>query len=176
MGLFHTNRNWAAFFCRVIIAAIFIPHGMDKLMRLDMFGWEGPEVWAATCTRLLDFAFIPMAYRPILAQISAWIEIVAAASCVLGLLVRLCIIPLMLNMAGAIALIHWSNGFWSNHTLNGIPAPGFEYPLVIILVCLGLFFSGAGSLSIDKLVAGDPDFEYEEEYEYDYDYEPAPRR
>ena len=176
MGLFRTNRNWAAFYCRLAIAIIIIPHGMDKLVRYEPLGWEGPEVWAQTCARLLDFAFIPEAYRPILAQVSAWIEVVAAASCVLGLLVRLCVIPLILNMAAAIALVHWKSGFWINHTLNGVPAPGFEYALVIIVICTGLLASGAGSISIDKLVGGEPDYYYEEEYEYDYDYEGEPRR
>ena len=41
MGLFRTNRNWAAFYCRLAIAIIFIPHGMDKLVRYEPLGWEG---------------------------------------------------------------------------------------------------------------------------------------
>ena len=176
MGLFRTDRNWAAFYCRLAIAIIFIPHGMDKLVKYAPFGWEGPQAWAETCSRLLNYSFIPVAYRPVLAQISAWVEVVAAVSCILGLLVRLCIIPLIVNMVVAIAAVQWRNGFWINHTLNGVPAPGFEYQIIIIVICLAILASGAGSLSIDKLVGGEPDYYAEEEYEYDYDYEGDPRR
>ncbi len=179
MGLFRTNRNWAALFCRIAIAAIFIPHGMDKLVRYEALGWEGPEAWAAAVTKMLNFAFIPEAYKPILAQVSAWVEVVAAGSCVLGLLVRLAVIPLIGNMAVAIALVHWKNGFWINHTLDGIPAPGFEYCMAIILMCVGLFFAGAGSFSIDKLVGGEPEYDDYGDADYDYDdedeYEDDPR-
>jgi putative oxidoreductase len=167
MGLFRTHRNWIAFFCRIAIAAIFIPHGLDKLVRFEPLGWEGPESWNHAVSSLLNINVVPEQYKIWAAQISAWTELVVGISCVLGLLVRIAMIPLILDMVGAIILVHGKHGFWINHTMNGIPAPGFEYNLFIIIVCLGLLISGAGSLSLDKLVAGDPESEYEEELEYE---------
>ncbi len=166
MGLFRTRRNWAALFCRIAIAAVFIPHGMDKLIRFEPLGWAGPEVWASAVTSLLSTELIPPDYKLILAQVSAWVEVVAGASCVLGLLVRLTVIPLIFDMVIAVVLVHVKNGFWIQHKLDGVAAPGFEYNLVLVLVCLGLLCSGAGSLSLDKLVAGE-----EHEYEGDVEYE-----
>jgi putative oxidoreductase len=92
---------------------------------------------------------------------------------VFGLLVRAAMIPLLVNLGAAIALVTAKNGFWFNHRLDGIPAPGFEYHMVLILVCLGLLFSGAGSFSLDKLIGGDSDEDYYYEDEYE-DEEPAP--
>jgi len=182
MGLFRTHRNYAALFIRIALAAVFLPHGLDKLIAYAPFGWEGPQVWEEHVRAMLNFPLIPEPYKPILAQVSAWTEVGAAVACILGLLVRVAVLPLIGNMAVAIALVHWKNGYWINHTLNGVPAPGFEYCMVIILMCLGLFFSGAGSLSIDKLVAGEPDYESWEEDEYhdyaedEWDEEPEPRQ
>jgi putative oxidoreductase len=168
MGLFRTHRNWAALFCRIALAAIFIPHGLDKLIRFEPLGWEGPEAWSNAVSTMLTFDVITAQYKVYAAQASAWAEVIAGVACVLGLLVRLAVLPLIADMVVAIILIHGRNGFWLNHTMNGVPAPGFEYCLFIILICLGLFFSGAGSFSLDKLVAGDPEgHEYEEEFEYE---------
>jgi putative oxidoreductase len=183
MGLFRTHRNYAALFIRLALAAVFLPHGLDKLVVYEPFGWEGPQAWEQQVRAMLDFPLVPDAYKPILAQVSAWTEAGEGAACLLGLLVRLAVLPLIGNMAVAIALVHWKNGFRINHTLDGVPAPGFEYCMVIILMCLGMFFSGAGSLSLDKLVASEPDYEewesdeYDEyEEEWDEEPEPAPRR
>jgi putative oxidoreductase len=168
MGLFRTHRNWAALFCRIAIAAVFIPHGMDKLMVFPPFGWEGAEVWAGKVIKLVDTKLVPEEYIRLAAQASAWAEVIAGASCVLGFLVRLAVIPLMIDMGVAILLIHGRNGFWIQHQ----PGAGFEYNMVLILMCLGLFFSGAGSISVDKLVDGEPEYEYYDEDD-DID-EPAP--
>lgn len=167
MGLFRTHRNWAALFCRIAIAAIFIPHGLDKLVEFEPLGWGGPVEWQAAVDHLLPPKFVPDQYRIILAQASAWTEFVAGVACVLGLLVRLCVLPLIVDILVAIVLVHATNGFWINHKIDGVIAPGFEYNLVLLLICIGLFFSGAGSLSLDKLIGGESD---EEEYEEDMDY------
>lgn len=162
MPIIKTRHNWAAFFCRVIIAIVFIPHGLDKLVLFEPFGWRGPTEWATTVATLIDshFADVPDNYKLLIAQISAWAEVVAGASCVLGLLVRICVTPLLADMAIAILFVHWPNGYWSNHTINHVPAPGFEYNIVLMLVCLALMASGAGSLSLDGLISGGTREEY----------------
>lgn len=173
MGLFRTHRNWAALFCRIVLAAVFIPHGLDKLVEFEPLGWRGPIEWGDAVKAMIGSLpvvpkYIPEQYQLILAQVSAWTEVVVGASCVLGLLVRLCVIPLIIDMFVAILLVHGKNGFWFNHKVDGIIQPGFEYNMVLILISFGLLFSGAGSLSLDKLIGGESDFEeYEEDIEYD---------
>ena len=125
MGLFRTNRNWAALFCRIAIAAVFIPHGLDKLVEYEPLGWMGPATWGAAVSGMLEqyplvTKYVPQQYHLILAQTSAWVELVAGVSCVLGLLVRLCIFPLIINMFVAILLVHGKYGYWSNHKLDGV--------------------------------------------------------
>jgi putative oxidoreductase len=171
MSLFRTHRNWAALFCRIVIAAVFIPHGLDKLLVFEPFGWTGPETWAKSVCALIKTEAIPMEYKLIMAQASAWAEVVAGVSCLIGFLVRLTVLPLIIDMGVAIMLIHGRNGFWIQHQ----PGAGFEYNMVLILVCLGLFFSGAGSISLDKLISSEPDYydHYGDDDEYD-EHAPGP--
>lgn len=176
MGLFYTHRNWAALFCRIAIAAVFIPHGLDKLIAFEPLGWNGPEAWQEKVFELVNTKLIPDDYKVLAAKVSAWTELIAGISCVLGLLVRVVMLPLIIDMAGAIILVHGANGFWIDHKIDGQLAPGFEYNMVLILICVGVFFSGAGSISIDKLIAGEPEYdEYHEDITYeDHDHVHAP--
>jgi len=170
MPLIRTHRNWAAFFCRAALAGVFIPHGLDKLYAYPPLGWAGPDAWAAQVVELLHYEWMPLEYKIWASQASAWTEVIAGGLCVVGLLVRLAMIPLMINIGAAIALVSAKNGFWINHTVGGVPAPGFEYHMVLLLVAFGLLCSGAGSLSLDKLISSEPEIdEYEEEYIYEED-------
>ncbi|MGB9690684.1 MAG: DoxX family protein [Candidatus Sumerlaeaceae bacterium] len=169
MAILRTHRNSAAWFCRIALASVFLPHGLDKLVRLEPLGWAGPEVWASQFLSLFAIPWIPETWKLTLAQAIAWTEVVAAVSCILGLLVRVAMVPLILDLAWTIIFVSGKNGFWIDHTIDGVPAPGFEYHLVLILIALGLFFSGAGSFSLDKLIAGEDyeEFYYEEEDDYE---------
>lgn len=160
MAIMKTHRNAAALFSRIALASVFLPHGLDKLVRFEPLGWAGPESWSQQFLGLVAITWVPESWKLTLAQSIAWIEVIAAISCILGLLVRIAMVPLILDLAGAIILVSGKNGFWIDHTIDGIPAPGFEYHMVLILVALGLFFSGAGSFSLDKLIAGEDDAEY----------------
>ncbi len=173
MAILRTQRNSAAFFCRVALATVFLPHGLDKLVRFEPLGWAGPEAWTTQFLSLFTVTWIPEPWKLTIAQSIAWIEVVAAASCILGLLVRVAMVPLILDLAWAIIFISGKNGFWFDHTIDGIPAPGFEYHLVLVLIALGLFFSGAGSFSLDKLIAGE---DYEEYYYDEEEYEEVPSK
>jgi putative oxidoreductase len=161
MAILRTHRNTAALFCRIALASVFLPHGLDKLVRFEPLGWAGPEAWANQFMSLVNVTWVPEAWKLTMAQSIAWIEVIAAVSCILGLLVRVAMVPLILDIAGSIILVSGKNGFWIDHTVDGVPALGFEYHLVLILIALGLFFSGAGSFSLDKLMAGE---DYEEYY------------
>ena len=79
MPIIKTKSNWAAFFCRVIITMVFLPHGLDKLILFEPLGWRGPGEWIASVSALLDahFADVPESYKLFLAQASAWAEVVA---------------------------------------------------------------------------------------------------
>jgi|GEM_PF-2340230 len=177
MAVLRTHRNTAAFFCRIALASVFLPHGMDKLIRFEPFGWNGPETWVQQFCEMVALPWIPEAWKIAAAPWIGWIEVIAGVSCVLGLLVRFAMIPLIADIALSIVFVSGKNGFWLDHTVNNVPAPGFEYHLVLLLISLGLFFSGAGSFSLDKLIAGEDDnvdYYYDEE-DYDDGEEVAPR-
>lgn len=166
MGLLRTHRNWAALFIRIALAAICIPHGLDKLIKFAPLGYAGPDAWYSTLSSLLG-DLVTSDVKRYLAITSAYAELVCGISCVLGLLVRICVIPFIFNTFVAIVLVTGKNGFWVNNVVDGKAVVGFEYNLVLIIIAFGLMFSGAGTFSLDKLVAGEDEHYYDAAVEYD---------
>lgn len=178
MGLFRTQRNWAAFFLRAALAAVFIPHGLDKLIVFEPLGYLGPAAWEARLAEVIPGRYVQYEVIRYLGQAIAFVEVAAGLSFVLGFLVRLFAFPLLCSIGLQLALFSAGNGYWIDHKMDGVLAPGFEYHMVLLLGCLGLLYSGGGSASLDKLIAGDPDYvDYDDEYDDDYEeeyYEPPP--
>ena len=61
----------------------------------------------------------------------------------LGFLTRLAALGLIGIMAGAIARVHWEHGF-------NIVKGGYEYNMLIIVVCIALILTGPGSVAVDR--------------------------
>lgn len=55
-------------------------------------------------------------------------------------------------MTVAMLKVHWANGFFMNW-LGNQAGEGFEYHLLAVGIGLALTVRGAGSLSLDRLVA-----------------------
>ncbi|MCX7017868.1 MAG: DoxX family protein [bacterium] len=175
MGLFYTERNWLAFFCRIAIAAVFIPHGLDKLVKYDLLGWNGPEPWALTMSALLKTNFLAEQHKLLLAQIAAWTEVAAGGACLLGLMVRIAVLPLIASRCIALAIMANESNLLNITRFPNIAVPVLEFNVILSLICLGLLASGAGSLSLDKFITGEPEYEYEYDDEYDEDEAPPNR-
>jgi hypothetical protein len=62
----------------------------------------------------------------------------------LGFLTRLAAVGIIVIMLGAIARVHWPNGF-------DITKGGFEYNFAIIVMCLCLVLGGPGPLAVDRV-------------------------
>jgi putative oxidoreductase len=72
-------------------------------------------------------------------------ELLGGALFALGLLTPLAALLITVTMLGAIFKVHGPNGIWAT-------ANGYEYPLVLIAVVIGIALTGAGSYSIDALL------------------------
>jgi putative oxidoreductase len=75
-----------------------------------------------------------------------------------GFLTRIAAFGIGMNMAVAVYMIHWHNGFFMNWygvmTSEGKPAgEGFEFHLLVIAIALALMIRGGGKWSIDKAIA-----------------------
>jgi putative oxidoreductase len=118
---------------RVVIGAIFVAHGGQKLF---VFGLDG-------VAGAFGQMGIPMA--GILGPFVAFVEFFGGLALVSGLLTRLASLGLLSTMVVAILKVHLPNGFFAPN--------GIEFPLALIGGTALLALTGAGSLSIDSLIA-----------------------
>jgi len=117
---------------RIGVGAIFMAHGWQKLSDIQgtaaMFAHQGlpnPTL---------------MVYLAILG------EFFGGLGLALGALTPLAALGPVCTMAAAIYFVHRDNGLFAQ---NG----GWEYPLTLLLIALYFVTHGAGSLSVDALVA-----------------------
>jgi putative oxidoreductase len=121
---------------RLALAAVFLYHGSQKVFGL--FGGPG----LAQFGEMLGSQGFPMP------QLSAYLaggaEFFGGLAMLLGVLTRLAAIPLMVTMAVAAFKVH-GQAFSLEHG-------GMEYALTLLLISLGLFFTGPGRISLDALI------------------------
>ncbi|MNJ43829.1 putative oxidoreductase MhqP [compost metagenome] len=80
-----------------------------------------------------------------MAVLAGLMEFVGGLLFTLGLLTPLAAALIALAMLGAIVKVHFKNGLWST-------ANGYEYPLVLLVVVIGIALTGAGAFSVDALL------------------------
>jgi putative oxidoreductase len=147
--LFQTNDDVALLVLRVLLGVVFFPHGMQKLT--TMFGGYGFEGTMGFFTGKLGVPAL-FAFLAIMAEGLGWLGLIT------GLLTRVAAFGISMNMAVAVYMIHWHNGFFMNWfgamTSEGKPVgEGFEFHLLVIAIGIALMIRGGGKWSIDKAIA-----------------------
>ena len=118
---------------RLCLAAVFIFHGWQ------LVGGEGHQ-WGSAWANSKNPNPPPQA-----AQLAvSWGELVGGIALALGFLTRLAALGIIVIMAGAIATVHWKNGF-------DLQKGGYEYNVALITMCLALVLTGGGMLAVDRL-------------------------
>jgi putative oxidoreductase len=123
------NNDLALLILRLALAAVLLYHGIPKLMNFGAtvtafqgMGLPAPSVTAA-------FAVIT--------------EVVGGLLILLGIAVDLAGILVILEMLGAIFLVHWPNGF-------DFTKGGWEHPFTVLVMALALALAGAGRHAAGK--------------------------
>jgi putative oxidoreductase len=131
-----TSRDVALLLERLILAAVFVFHGSQKMLgAFGGYGLQGTADWMATVG-------IPL---PLLsATLAASAELFGGIALALGAGTRLAVVPLTVTMLVATA-VHSGGGF-------AVTSGGVEYTLVLTTVLLALGLSGAGRYSVDALL------------------------
>ena len=139
-------RNWAPLPLRLVIGYGFMAHGWAKLSR-------GPAGFA----KLLEQIGAPLPEAT--AWVSTLIEVLGGLAILAGAFVAAMSIPLIVMMLTAMFTVHLRYGFSAINTI-GLTAdgpqfgpPGYEVNLLYIAGLLALILGGAGSFSIDRLLA-----------------------
>jgi putative oxidoreductase len=123
------NHDLALLILRVALAAVLLYHGIPKLMN---FG--------ATVTA---FQGMGLPAPSITAAIAVLAEVVGGLLILLGIAVDLAGLLVVLEMLGAIFLVHWSNGF-------DFTKGGWEHPFTVLAMALAVAFAGPGRLAVGK--------------------------
>src|SRR5262249_38444310 len=113
---------------RLALAVISIYHGWD------LVGGEGHN-WGTSWNPSLP---------PVGQAAVAWGELIGGLALAVGFLTRLAAAGIAVIMIGAIATVHWPNGFDLRHG-------GFEYNFAILVMCAALIVGGGGTWGGDGL-------------------------
>jgi putative oxidoreductase len=89
---------------------------------------------------------VPIAY------LVCFIEFLGGLGLIVGLLTRLAALGIAIVMIGAIATVHWKQGFFINWELKPGKGHGFEANLAYLAMAVAIFLDGGGLLSVDLLI------------------------
>lgn len=138
--LMATSATWFTLPIRLGLAAVMIAHGAQKV--LGSFNGPGFNTYIAGNT---PFSFM----RPTWLWLSAaaFSEFVGGLLVGLGFLTRVSAFLIACVMVTAIVGVHWTSGFFAANR-------GYEYPLSLLAMALGLMISGGGQASVDRGLSG----------------------
>ncbi|KAF6571869.1 DoxX family protein [Paenibacillus sp. SEL3] len=122
---------------RLVVGLLLVGHGAQKL-----FGWFGGYGPKGTGGWMESIGIKPGVFMAVAAGL---MELLGGALFAVGLLTPLAALLITATMLGAIFKVHGQNGIWAT-------ANGYEYPLVLIAVVIGIALTGAGSYSIDAIL------------------------
>ena len=121
-------KVWSLFLLRVVVGAVFIAHGWDKIQNI-----EG----------VIGF-FASLGLASFFAYAVAWVEFLGGIALLLGVYSRWASYLLVLVMVGAIYLVKFKMGF----------VGGYELELTLLASLFVVAFSGSGPYSVSGKVCG----------------------
>jgi putative oxidoreductase len=132
-GLYRLGSPYAYALMRFATGVILLPHGIDKLIHLDL----------ARASIGIERRGLPVPL--LLAAATVFTESFGAAFLALGLFTRLAAAMIWIEMLVIITVYQWANGYlWTNK--------GYEFALLWLLLCTAILFRGGGRYSLDRLL------------------------
>lgn len=136
--LIQTGTSYAPLALRIPIGIILMAHGAQKL-----FGWFGGYGLQGTGLWMASIGLEPGVLMAFLAGSG---EFFGGLFLLIGLLTRPAALVTAFTMIVAIFTVHIDNGlFMANN--------GYEFGLALLAATVSLLISGAGNLSIDRLLS-----------------------
>ena len=144
MSLFKTDDSWAGLILRVGLGGVILAHGAQKL--LGWFGGHGFEGTMGFFTQTMGLPWL-VAFLVIIGESLGSLGLIA------GFLTRFTAASFIVIMIGAIATVHWPQGFFMNWS-GQQQGEGFEYHLLVIAMSAALIAIGGGKWALDGVIAG----------------------
>ena len=141
--LINTDNDITVLVLRLFLGIVFFPHGMQKLL-----GWFGGYGFMGTMGFFTDKLAVPAVF----AFLAIMAEGLGSLGLITGLLTRVAAFGIAVNMAVAVYMLHWQNGFFMNWFGNQ-KGEGFEYHLLVMGMALALMIKGGGALSVDRVLS-----------------------
>lgn len=141
-SLFRTHDRWSLLIVRLALGGVMLPHGAQKLL-----GWFGGAGFPGTMGM-----FTSQGMPALLAFLVIVSESFGSLGLIVGLLTRVAAFGSASVMLGAIAMVHWQNGFFMNWFGKGT-GEGFEYHLLALGMALALLIDGGGKWSLDRAIS-----------------------
>lgn len=142
--VFQTNDDTVALILRIMLGAVMLPHGMQKL--LGWFGGHGFEGTMGFFTAKLEipavFAFLAIAA-----------ESFGALGLIAGLGTRIAALGLTVTIGVAALMLHVQHGFFMNW-FGQQQGEGIEYHLLVASMGIALMITGGGKWSVDRAIVG----------------------
>jgi len=133
-----TDSSSAQLFIRIALAVVIFAHGAQKV-----FGWFGGPGMNET---FRIFAQAGLTTLPVILLMAT--ETVGPLCLFFGFLTRIAALAIGTAITACMFMNHLQNGFFMNW-FGRQAGEGYEYHILIIGMCLALFFRGGGLFSID---------------------------
>ena len=143
-AMFKTHDAWFSLILRGTLGGVMFAHGAQKL--LGWFGGNGFEGTMGFFTQKMGLPWL-IAFLVIIG------ESIGSLGLIAGFLTRFTAASFIVIMVGAIATVHWPQGFFMNWS-GQQQGEGFEYHLLVIGISAALLITGGGKWSLDGLIAG----------------------
>lgn len=144
--VFKTTKNWGATAIRVALGCVLFSHGAQS-----MLGWFGGFGLKST----LEFLSINMGLPTFIGFIVISIQFFGSIMLLIGAFTRVAALGVFGIFMG-MATYHFDYGFHMNWSGTNA-GEGYEYHVLVLAMCLMLFISGGGALSVDhKIIKSNP--------------------
>lgn len=137
-----TEYSFSPLILRIAYAIVMFPHGAQKLI-----GWWGGFGYTGT----MKYFTTEGGLSPLTAFLVIFLEFFGALLIFSGVLTRVVSFASIILFIGMIIAVHLPFGFFMDwHSNQG--GEGYEYHILAIGILLSLLVSGAGNISVDKLL------------------------
>lgn len=143
MSFFKTDESWAGLILRIGLGSVIVAHGAQKL--LGWFGGVGFEGTMGFFTQKMGLPWL-VAFLVIIGESLGSLGLIA------GFLTRFTAASFIVIMLGAIAMVHWPQGFFMNW-FGQQQGEGFEYHILVIAMSASLVLIGGGKWFLDGVIA-----------------------